>query len=175
VIDHRGRLLLAALGFAGLPMLSYDRALWALRSWLDSWPGIGATATGAPGLRSPAHALRREGLAGHLQHDRDGALDHERHGLSVGTHAVACRPEWKEHRGYTIVAQSREDPLGSGEWFPRWTATRLDKPSADSKSGTVAQICRTESEADDAALRDGCSWIDSFGKGNSDTTARLAA
>src|SRR5712692_4267262 len=42
VIDHRGRLLLAALGFAGLPMLSYDRALWALRSW----PGIGAIATG---------------------------------------------------------------------------------------------------------------------------------
>src|SRR5216683_3695136 len=46
VIDHRGRLLLAALGFAGLPMLSYDRALWALRSWLDSWPGIGAIAVG---------------------------------------------------------------------------------------------------------------------------------
>ena len=46
MIDHRGRLLLAALGFAGLPMLSYDRARWALRSWLDSWPGIGATATG---------------------------------------------------------------------------------------------------------------------------------
>jgi len=41
VLDHRGRLLLAALGFAGLPMLSYDRALWALRSWLDSWLGIG--------------------------------------------------------------------------------------------------------------------------------------
>jgi len=35
----------------------------------------------------------------------------------------------KEHRGYIIVAQAREDPLGSGEWFPRWTATRLDKPS----------------------------------------------
>jgi len=46
VLDQRGRLLVAALGFAGLPMLSYDRALWALRSWLDSWPGIGAIATG---------------------------------------------------------------------------------------------------------------------------------
>jgi len=31
----------AALGFAGLPRLSYDRALWALRFWLDSWSGIG--------------------------------------------------------------------------------------------------------------------------------------
>jgi len=31
----------AALGFAGLPRPSYDRALWALRFWLDSWRGIG--------------------------------------------------------------------------------------------------------------------------------------
>ena len=42
VLDQRRRLLVAALGFAGLPMLSYDRALWALRSWLDSWPGLGS-------------------------------------------------------------------------------------------------------------------------------------
>jgi len=46
VSDQRSRLLVAALGFAGLPMLSYDRALWALRFWLDSWAGIGAIATG---------------------------------------------------------------------------------------------------------------------------------
>jgi hypothetical protein len=30
VLDQRGRLLLAALGFAGLPHPSYDCALWAL-------------------------------------------------------------------------------------------------------------------------------------------------
>jgi hypothetical protein len=41
VSDQRGRLLVAALGFAGLPRPSYDRALWALRFWLDSWRGIG--------------------------------------------------------------------------------------------------------------------------------------
>ncbi len=41
VSDQRGRLLVAALGFAGLPRPSYDRALWALRTWLDSWAGIG--------------------------------------------------------------------------------------------------------------------------------------
>jgi hypothetical protein len=40
VLDPRGQLLRAALGFAGLPKPSYDRALWALRTWLDSWPGI---------------------------------------------------------------------------------------------------------------------------------------
>jgi hypothetical protein len=46
VLDQRGRLLRTALGFAGLPRLSYDRALWALRSWLDSWAGIGRIAAG---------------------------------------------------------------------------------------------------------------------------------
>jgi hypothetical protein len=43
VLDQRGQLLRAALGFAGLPRPSYDRALWALRTWLDSWSGIGHT------------------------------------------------------------------------------------------------------------------------------------
>ena len=42
--DPRGQLLRAALGFAGLSMPSYDPALWALRTWLDSWPGIGHVA-----------------------------------------------------------------------------------------------------------------------------------
>jgi hypothetical protein len=46
VLDQRGRLLRAALGFAGLPRLSYDRSLWALRFWLDSWSGIGRIAVG---------------------------------------------------------------------------------------------------------------------------------
>jgi hypothetical protein len=36
VLDQRGRLLIAALGFAGLPRPSYDHALWTLRTWLDS-------------------------------------------------------------------------------------------------------------------------------------------
>ena len=37
---------MAAIGFAGCAMLSYDRALHALRAWLDSWPGVGAVAVG---------------------------------------------------------------------------------------------------------------------------------
>jgi len=44
VLDQRGQLLRAALGFAGLPRTSYDRSLWALRTWLDSWAGIGHVA-----------------------------------------------------------------------------------------------------------------------------------
>jgi len=41
LLDQRGQLLRPALGFAGLLRPSYDRALWALRFWLDSWRGIG--------------------------------------------------------------------------------------------------------------------------------------
>ena len=37
---------MAALGFVGCSMPSYDRALHALRTWLDSWSGIGHVAVG---------------------------------------------------------------------------------------------------------------------------------
>src|SRR5881397_3099921 len=68
MLDERGRLLLAALGFAGVSMPSYDRALHALRTWLDSWAGIGRVAVGMArqGLRSRTHPVRREGLESHL-------------------------------------------------------------------------------------------------------------
>jgi hypothetical protein len=46
VIDQRGRLLRAAVGFTGCSMPSYVRALSALRTWLDSWSGIGHVAVG---------------------------------------------------------------------------------------------------------------------------------
>ena len=46
MLDQRDQLLRAALGFAGVPYPSYDRALWALRSWLDSWSGVGRIAFG---------------------------------------------------------------------------------------------------------------------------------
>src|SRR5205823_11718839 len=46
MLDQRGQLLRAAVGFAGCSMPSYDRALHALRLWLDSWAGIGHVAVG---------------------------------------------------------------------------------------------------------------------------------
>ena len=49
MLDQRGRLLRAALGFAALPLASYDRSLHALRTWLDSWAGIGRVAVGMAG------------------------------------------------------------------------------------------------------------------------------
>jgi hypothetical protein len=44
MLDPRGQLLRGAVGFAGCSLPSYDRALWALRTWLDSWSGIGHVA-----------------------------------------------------------------------------------------------------------------------------------
>ena len=46
MLDQRGQLLRAALGFAGSSLPSYDRALHALRTWIDSWAGIGRVAAG---------------------------------------------------------------------------------------------------------------------------------
>jgi hypothetical protein len=46
MLDPRGQLLRAAVGFAGCFMPSYDRALHALRTWMDSWTGIGRVARG---------------------------------------------------------------------------------------------------------------------------------
>jgi hypothetical protein len=46
VLDQRGQLLRAALGFVGLPHPFYDRSLWALQTWLDSWASIGRIAVG---------------------------------------------------------------------------------------------------------------------------------
>jgi hypothetical protein len=73
VSDQRGRLLVAALGFAGLPRPSYDRALWALRFWPDSWRGIGDVDAA---WRVRASTL----LAGDVLPDRDGPLAHKRDG-----------------------------------------------------------------------------------------------
>jgi hypothetical protein len=90
VLDQRGRLLVAALGFAGCSMPSYDRALHALRSWVDSWSGIGHVAVGmAPGLRPSAHEVRRAWMAGDALHDGDGVFADERHWHRMGAHAVA--------------------------------------------------------------------------------------
>src|SRR5262249_7385299 len=42
-----------------------------------------------PGLRSPAHSVRRARLASHLLHDGDGALADQRDGHGLGAHTLA--------------------------------------------------------------------------------------
>jgi hypothetical protein len=90
VSDQRGKLLVVALGFAGLARLSYDRSLWALRSWLDSWSGIGRIAVGMAHQGFDLQlSVRRARLTRDLLHDRDGALADERDRHRVGAHAGA--------------------------------------------------------------------------------------
>ena len=48
VLDPRGQPPRAGLGSSTCSMPSYDRALWTLRIWLDSWSGIGHVAVGMP-------------------------------------------------------------------------------------------------------------------------------
>jgi len=65
------------------------------------------------------------------------------------------------HRGYIVTAISREH--ASGEWRSRWSAVRVvDASEADSKAGDVGMPHRTESDADEAGLREGCAWVDSL-------------
>ena len=55
-------------------MPSYDRALWALRTWLDSWAGIGHVAVG----------MHRQGYDLQLtQYDERGGDDFRHAGRSV--------------------------------------------------------------------------------------------
>ena len=103
VIDHYGRLLVAALGFATLPRPSSGRALWALRFWLDSWRGIGDVerSMARQGYDLQLTRYDERGWRATFYTTGNGALDHERNGLSVGAHAVACRPGRSEGRAQT--------------------------------------------------------------------------
>ena len=81
----------ATRGGAGLPRPAYDRSLWALRTWLDSWAGIGHVVVGMhrQGYDLQLTRLRRARLAGDVLPGRDGALAKERDRHRVGQHAVA--------------------------------------------------------------------------------------
>jgi hypothetical protein len=90
VLDQRGQLLRAALGFAGLPRPSYDRALWALRTWLDSWSGIGRIAVGMACQAFDLQLARYDERGWRATfYNRDGTLADQRNGHLVGAHAVA--------------------------------------------------------------------------------------
>jgi len=91
VLDQRGQLLRAAVGFAGCALPLYDRALRALRAWLDSWSGIGRVAVGMARQGYDLQLTRydRAGLARDVLHDRDGALADQRDRHRMGAHALA--------------------------------------------------------------------------------------
>jgi len=115
VLDQRGQLLRAAVGFAGCSMPSYDRALWALRTWLDSWPGVGDVAVGmhrqlrmwvlvlvsGVACASPATTTRDAPVVGEEPPPRfaPGGPDAEAFGASMGypkgTGATYLRTRWR--------------------------------------------------------------------------------
>jgi hypothetical protein len=89
VLDQHGQLLRAALGFVGLP--SNDHALHVLRSYLDSWSGIGRIAVGMARQGYDLQLTRYDerGWRGEILHDGDGALADERDWYGMGAHALA--------------------------------------------------------------------------------------
>ena len=95
MLDQRGQRLRAALGFAGLPRPSYDLPLWALRTWLDSWSGIGHVTVGMARQGYDLQLTRydEKGWRDVLR-DWDRALAHERDGHQVAEHAGARAPAW---------------------------------------------------------------------------------
>ena len=72
-------------------MPSHDRALWALLTWLDSWPGIGHVAVGMhrQGYDLQLTQYDERGWESYFLHHRHGALADQRDRHRVGAHAVA--------------------------------------------------------------------------------------
>jgi hypothetical protein len=127
--DQRGRLLVAALGFAVLPQASYDRALWALRTWLDSWPGIGRIAVGMAhqGFDLQLTRYDERGWRATFYTSGIGALVDERDRHRVGADAVA-----RDAAGGVGGAQ------GEPSVSSRFTA--LDKSAAARDPGPVRPV-----------------------------------
>jgi hypothetical protein len=106
VTDRLGRLLLVTLEAtrvqADLPVLH------SLRSWLDSWRGIGDVERGMARQGYDLQLTRYDEKGGRATFYRDGALDHERHGLSVGARrGTRCRGQRGRHYDRLSAMASR--------------------------------------------------------------------
>jgi hypothetical protein len=110
VLDPRCQLLRAALGFSTCSMPSYDRALHALRTWLDSWAGIGQVAVG----------MHRQGFDLQLtQYDERG---------------------WRATFYTTGMEHSPTSSTGTGWERTPWRATQRAAWEALKKTGTGAYV-----------------------------------
>jgi len=105
-------------------MPSYDRALDALRTWLDSWSGIGHVVVGMVRQGFDLQLTRYdEKLASHILCDRDGAPAYERDGHGLGAGAVAGGAEGG-------VGGVREQRPMTGRRKARLRGDALDPPTA---------------------------------------------
>src|SRR5438132_11695299 len=118
MLDQLGQLLRAAIGCAGCSLPFYTAP--SGRCAPGSTPGL-ASAMSSPacaaGLRSPTHALRREGMARDLLHDRDGTFADSRDGDRVGEHAVA-----RDAAGGAAGEGGEVLTRSPGRWRDTWQA-----------------------------------------------------
>jgi hypothetical protein len=153
MLDARGQLLRAAVGFAACSMPSYDRALWALCSWLDSWSGIGHVAVGMPRQGYDPQLTRYDDRGWRATFYTTGmeALADERDRHRVGTHAVARGPG----RGAGCAEGHREAGVTSGRRPDQEPGLRVCRSSfQSSKQSAWSRIGVTScgAEPDDACL-----------------------
>jgi hypothetical protein len=88
---------MAGARYRRLPRPSYDLSLWALRTWLDSWAGIGRIAVGMATRASTFNSPATTSAFGARRSTRpDGALAEERVGHEMEAHAVMCDAEAAE-------------------------------------------------------------------------------
>src|SRR5262245_47934891 len=99
-------------------MPSYDRALWALRTWLDSWSGIGHVAVG----------MHRQGYDLQLtQYERGwraGAFDGEGAGRRRTSRRVGAREGGTARRFTVLCSRSTWSGRESCRRSP-WRSTKL--------------------------------------------------
>jgi hypothetical protein len=107
VLDQRGQRLVAALGFAGCSMPSYDRGLWTQRGWLDSWSGIGRVAVGMAHQGFDLQLTRYDERGWRATFDTTG-IEHSP--TSAAGTALECTPwHMTQRAAWEAVKKNEED------------------------------------------------------------------
>jgi hypothetical protein len=108
VLDQRGRLLVTALGFAGLRRAPSHPALHALHRWLDSWPGIGAAAVGMARQDYDLQLTRYDEQGWRATFYTSGMA----HSLTSATGTAWERTPWRAVQGAAWAALTRSEEVG---------------------------------------------------------------
>ena len=133
MLDQRGQLLRAALGFAGLPRPSHDRALRALRTWLDSWSGIDRIAVGMrrEGFDLQLTQYDARGWPGRVLYHRDGALadESDRFRLGGDINHFSALPRHPASNG----TRAGFDPVACLRFYAKFFIKRSEKVSCNGR------------------------------------------
>jgi integrase len=136
VFDQRGRLLRAALGFAGLPRPSYDRALRALQIWLDSWSSIGRIAVGKAKRLASVRKIG-EGEAAVERRLTAAAVNRP---LALLRHLLRlAHEEWEVTDNVPRIRLEKE-PQGRLRWLTEDEASRLLAACRNSRNTALADL-----------------------------------